>query len=82
MIRGTAAGRDSFVAVGKKEERVNVCCSASAAKKKKKRPAYSTTVQFGDFLAKMVAHDEVGIRDFVLLDEINLERVVENLRVR
>ncbi|NP_001166048.1 myosin 1A isoform X1 [Nasonia vitripennis] len=30
----------------------------------------------------MVAHDEVGIGDFVLLDEISLEKVVENLRVR
>ncbi|KAJ8680107.1 hypothetical protein QAD02_015894 [Eretmocerus hayati] len=30
----------------------------------------------------MVAHDDVGIGDFVLLDEINLDKVVDNLRVR
>ncbi|XP_058800038.1 unconventional myosin ID [Phymastichus coffea] len=30
----------------------------------------------------MVAHDDVGIGDFVLLDEITLDKVVENLRVR
>lgn len=30
----------------------------------------------------MAAEEGVGIGDFVLLDEITLEKVVENLRVR
>lgn len=30
----------------------------------------------------MATQEDVGIRDFVLLDEINTEKVVENLKVR
>lgn len=30
----------------------------------------------------MASHDDVGIGDFVLLDEITVERVVKNLKTR
>lgn len=32
--------------------------------------------------SEMASHDDVGIGDFVLLDEITVDRVVENLRTR
>jgi hypothetical protein len=34
------------------------------------------------FLVTMVGHEEVGIGDFVLLDEINMSNFMENLRIR